>query len=270
MKKKLPLLLVVLLCVATLLSACSTNVAANRGRNINSINHRGYVDAPENTLSAFRLSREMGFSMVECDVSFTKDGVPVLLHDSTINRTSNGKGNIRDLTLDEVKQYDFGSWKDAQYAGEQIPTFDEFLQLCKQLDIHPYVEIKSGATESEVDTLAELAKIYTIEMTWISFDFEILAQLAKIFPNGRFGYLVHFVTFLALERILLISTDTNYVFADCFYVTLTNTQIELCEQNAIPVEIWTLNNERKIADVHPYISGITSDTCNAQSIFAKL
>ena len=80
-----------------------------------SINHRGYsAEAPENTLAAFRMSKEMGFDAVECDVRFTKDGVPVLLHDEKVDRTSNGKGKIGDLTLEQVRKLDFGSWKSAE------------------------------------------------------------------------------------------------------------------------------------------------------------
>ena len=270
MKKKFVAFLALIVCVACVLCACSTNSAANRGRKINSVNHRGYEDAPENTLSAFRLSAEKGFSMVECDVSFTKDGVPVLLHDKSVNRTSNGKGNIRDLTFDQVRQLDFGSWKGEQYAGEKIPTFNEFLQLCSELSLHPYVEVKGGAAESEVELLAELVQELGIAVTWISFEYDILQQLAQIFPQGRFGYLVHFVTDFVIEKILGISTGENYVFADCYYLTLTNSQIAFCQEKSVPVEVWTLNSEKRIAEIHPYVSGITSDSLNAEKIFAEL
>jgi hypothetical protein len=108
--------------------------------NVNSVNHRGYnTIAPENTLPAYQLSRKMGFTMVECDVQFTSDDVAVLLHDATIDRTSNGTGNINDLTWAEVQQYDFGSWKSADYTGTRIPSFAEFIQLCKYLGLKAYV-----------------------------------------------------------------------------------------------------------------------------------
>ena len=77
-----------------------------------SVNHRGYsAIAPENTLPAYRLSKEKGFRYVETDVSFTSDGVPVLLHDASIDRTSDGTGKIAEMTFEQVRQYDFGSWK---------------------------------------------------------------------------------------------------------------------------------------------------------------
>ena len=98
-------------------------VSMDYDRSVKGVNHRGYSTvAPENTLPAYVLSRKMGFQYAECDVSFTSDGVPVLLHDSTIDRTSDGSGSIGSLTLEEVRQYDFGSWKGEQYAGTKIPT----------------------------------------------------------------------------------------------------------------------------------------------------
>ena len=70
------------------------------------ITHRGGI--PENTLSAFRLSKSDGASGIEVDLTFTKDGHPVLLHDDTVDRTSNGHGRVKDLTLEELRELDFG------------------------------------------------------------------------------------------------------------------------------------------------------------------
>ena len=95
-------------------------------QNVISIAHRGYSSvSPENTLVSYKNAKRHGFNFVECDISFTKDHKPVLLHDGSVDRTSNGKGVIEDLTLDEVKYLDFGSWKDAKYKGEKIPTFED-------------------------------------------------------------------------------------------------------------------------------------------------
>lgn len=72
----------------------------------NKISHRGGY--PENTFSAIRLSKKRGFKIVEVDVEYTKDGYPVLLHDVTVDRTSNGTGHIRDMTFAQVRELDFG------------------------------------------------------------------------------------------------------------------------------------------------------------------
>ena len=143
--------------------------------NVRSINHRGYcLEAPENTLSAYKLSARKGFRYVECDVSFTSDNIPVLLHDNTINRTSNWTGTIGELTLEQVKQYDFGSWFSPNYTGEKIPTFEEFIALCRKLGLHPYIEIKSvsGITEDHIKSIVNIVKRYGMKdkVTYISFE----------------------------------------------------------------------------------------------------
>lgn len=89
------------------------------------IAHRGaFVEAPENTLKSFKLAMEMGADMIELDVRLTKDRKVVVIHDDTIDRTSNGSGAVRDYTLDELKQFDFGE-------GEKIPTLEEVFELIK-------------------------------------------------------------------------------------------------------------------------------------------
>ena len=166
--------------------------------------HRGYNSvAPENTLSAFKLAAEMGYRYVECDIQFTKDGVPMILHDTTVTRTSNvasvemelfgaKKRKLSELTFDEVRQLDFGSWKSTDYAGEKIPTFQEFLQLCQQYGLHPYIELKSDGNYS-----GKLRDLYNIvasmnmqnQVTWISFDINLLNSMKKISPTAELGWL---------------------------------------------------------------------------------
>ena len=118
--------------------------------NVKAINHRGFsTEAPENTIPAYIMSKNKGFTYVEADVSFTSDGVAVLLHDATIDRTSDGTGNISSMTYEYALQYDFGSWFSAEYAGVKIPTFTEFVTLCKRLGLHPYIELKSNGSYTQ-------------------------------------------------------------------------------------------------------------------------
>ena len=98
----------------------------NYDLNVKAINHRGYsYESPENTIPAYIMSKDKGFTYVEGDVAFTKDNVAVLLHDNTIDRTSNGSGKITDFYYQELLQYDFGSWFSSEYEGVKIPTFKE-------------------------------------------------------------------------------------------------------------------------------------------------
>jgi glycerophosphoryl diester phosphodiesterase len=95
--------------------------------------HRGAMQThPENTIPAFRAAVEAGAHMIEFDVWLTKDNEMVVLHDPSVDRTTNGTGKVSDLTLAEIKKLDAGSRKALQFAGERIPTLEEVL------DIMPY------------------------------------------------------------------------------------------------------------------------------------
>ena len=106
--------------------------------------HRGAMDThPENTLAAFREAVRLGAHMIELDVRMTKDGHLVILHDEKVDRTTNGTGKISELTLDQVKHLDAGSWKSELFAGETVPTLKEALAVMPE-NIWLNVHIKGG------------------------------------------------------------------------------------------------------------------------------
>ena len=112
--------------------------------------HRGYSEVyPENTMLSMRKALEMDIDMVEMDLHMTADGEIILMHDHTVDRTTNGTGLIREKTLQEICALDAGSWKNQQFAGEKVPTFREFLELMAdypQIEIN--VELKDYPHES--------------------------------------------------------------------------------------------------------------------------
>jgi glycerophosphoryl diester phosphodiesterase len=116
--------------------------------------HRGAMDThPENTLAAFHEAVRLGAHMIEIDVRMTKDGHLVILHDETVDRTTNGKGRISTLTIDEVKHLDAGNWKSEEFAGEKIPTLGEALAVMPQniwLNIHLKGGMKLGEMVARV------------------------------------------------------------------------------------------------------------------------
>jgi len=94
------------------------------------IAHRGAgMLAPENTLAAFRKALELGVDGIELDVMLCKSGEAVVIHDFTVDRTTDGHGQVKDLTLEELKRLDAGSWFDPRFAGERIPTLEEVFDL---------------------------------------------------------------------------------------------------------------------------------------------
>ena len=241
--------------------------------NVKSINHRGYnTEAPENTLSAFKLSARNGFEYVECDVSFTSDGIPVVLHDGSIDRTSNGTGNINSLTFDQVRQYDFGSWFSEEYTGEKIPSFEEFIALCRNLALHPYIEIKSSATytQEQINQLVSIVQRYGMagKVTYISFNATYLEYVKNTDANARLGYVVNDVTEAVITKAQELKTDTNEVFVDAGAGRLTQELIYLCINAGLPLEVWTVNSESSVKNLDPYVSGVTSDNVHAgKSLF---
>ena len=126
----------------------------------NLICHRGAASAPENTLPAIELAIEQGYKHIEIDLEFTSDNVCVLLHDTSIDRTSDGTGKIYDMTYEDALQYDFGSWKSPEYAGTKIPKLEEALLLCKRHNVCLQLDIASTAkTNINIDNLTEMLNV---------------------------------------------------------------------------------------------------------------
>lgn len=245
-------------------------------REIKCVAHRGYSStAPENTLVAYRLARQLGFLYAECDVSFTKDSVAVLLHDTTIDRTSNGSGAIADLTYEELLQYDFGSWKGSAYAGEKIPTFEEFIALCKEIGLHPYIEIKNDGetyTQEQVQALVAIVEKYDMQddCTWISFSLDYLAYVKNVDGTARLGYVSSkTITQSMINSVLALKTDENEVFLDISYNMLNENNVMLAALNGIPLETWTVDSTNEIKNRPKYISGYTSNKLVATDTLVK-
>lgn len=114
---------------------------------IKNISHRGYnSEAPENTIEGFALAKKRGYDYLECDLQFTSDNVPVIIHDSTINRTSNGTGSVSAMTYSQLLAYNFGypSKFGDKYQNVKIPNFHKLVEFCHISGMVPYVEIKAN------------------------------------------------------------------------------------------------------------------------------
>src|SRR5438067_2355598 len=126
------------------------------------IAHRGgSLEAPENTLAAFRHAIELGMRYVELDVQMSRDGELVVIHDETVDRTTGGHGPVARLTFEELHRLDAGSHFGPEYAGERIPILREVLELCADAGVGVVVEIKSpslypGMVEKVVALIGEM------------------------------------------------------------------------------------------------------------------
>jgi len=152
--------------------------------------HRGAsAYAPENTLAAFNLAFEMGADGIELDVTLTKDGVPVVIHDDTVDRTTNGHGAVKAMTLEEIKQLD-ASYKFEKYRGEKIPTLAEVLRAVGKRGI-VNIELKSTTLKTdgvEAATLAVIQDTGTLDNVIISsfnpFALQRMFALEPRLPRG--------------------------------------------------------------------------------------
>lgn len=242
----------------------SVGNSADYDKTVKAVAHRGYSTiAPENTLPAYKLAKEMGFFYVECDVRLTSDGIPVLLHDASINRTSNGTGNIASLTWSQVQTYDFGSWKSADYAGTKIPSFEQFIVLCRNIGLHPYIEISKWATftETQVRGLVDTVKSLGMEkkVTWISFSEVYLGYVKSYDENARLGFIVETADASNISKAQALKLATNEVFIDANMTNVSDSSCESCASTDTPLEVWTVDDAATIINANPYITGFTSD-----------
>jgi glycerophosphoryl diester phosphodiesterase len=155
--------------------------------------HRGAkAYAPMNTIPAFELAVEQGADGVELDVWLSKDGYPVIIHDDTVDGTTDGHGSIQEKTLAEIKALDAGNYFDAKFAGTRVPTLDEvFEAVGKKLIIN--VEIKSNETRREgiEQVVADCLTRHNMQRRVIisSFDPRVLKTFREVMPDVPIGYL---------------------------------------------------------------------------------
>lgn len=150
------------------------------------IAHRGGARyAPENTLAAFAHGAAAGAEMLECDVQLTADGQVVVIHDETLERTTNGYGDVGTRTLAELRELDAGN-------GERIPTLQELIDLAREADVELLVELKSPARypglEEHVLSLLE-GSSYLDRTVLQSFDWDSLRRVRQLSPLARLGAL---------------------------------------------------------------------------------
>ena len=169
------------------------------------IAHRGFSSAaPENTLAAFDLALESGFGHIELDAQLTADGVPVVIHDPNVDRTTDGSGVVAEAALADLVKLDAGSWFpnafERGYVGQRIPTLDEVLNRYKGR-AHLYLELKSEHPDLPA-TVADLLKRrgwlgvaandpHTAPgITMISTHLEQLGRSQELLPEVRHGWIV--------------------------------------------------------------------------------
>jgi glycerophosphoryl diester phosphodiesterase len=162
------------------------------------IAHRGAnAFAPENTLPAFLKAHELGATWVEFDVMLAACGEAIVIHDDTLDRTTDGIGNVCDHPYSYLKTLDAGSWFSLEFANTRIPTFQEVIKLLQQQKMAANVEIKAVPGQEEavvIKVLEDIRQHWTADMLpplISSFSMPILYHVRKLAPNALIGVLIH-------------------------------------------------------------------------------
>lgn len=158
--------------------------------------HRGAAGhRPENTMVSFRYALELGATGIETDVQMTRDGHLVLIHDESLQRTTGSPAWVKDVTLEELRQLEAGSWYDEKYRGERIPTLEELLELVRQAESRVVLnlELKNGLIQyPELERkVIEAVRAYALsEQTVISsFNHYSLVECKALAPEIKTGIL---------------------------------------------------------------------------------
>ena len=212
--------------------------------------HRGFSGKyPENTLLAFQKAIEAGADGAELDVQLTKDGEVVIIHDETIDRTTDGKGYVVDYTYDELSKFDASYIYRGQMGFNKIPTLREYFELVKDLDFVTNIELKTGINEylGIEEKVYDLIKEFKLEKKVIisSFNHFSVLRMKKIAPELKYG-------FLSEDWIINAGAYTASHDVQCYHPRFNNLIPEVVEElkkNGLEINTWTVNKEEDIRDL---------------------
>jgi len=209
--------------------------------------HRGASRiAPENTMQAFKLAQKIGADGIETDVQLTKDGVPVLIHDESLKRTTNGSGFVYQYTYEQLKNLDAGSWFSSKFQDETIPTLETFLRWIQNTSLSLNLELKNNVVEyPEIESIVQdqLSQFNMETRTVISsFNAESVRRYHDLFPEAQTALLLSKRVKDPLARVR--ETGANSLHAK--YSTVTKRFVKTCHDNGIPIRIYTVNRPSRI------------------------
>ncbi len=166
------------------------------------IAHRGYsAIAPENTMASFQAALTESLWGVEFDVRLSAEGIPVIIHDPTVDRTTHGTGKVAESSIAQLQSLDAGSWFDPEFAGETIPSLEQAIALFSPTEIKLYVELKADCNWSAtaIPNLLQILTSVRDRCIIASFDHNLLARIKEKASDLRVGYGISSQTQYCLE-----------------------------------------------------------------------
>ncbi len=224
--------------------------------------HRGLSSvAPENSLEAFRQAAKHNYYALECDVHCTTDGKWVIIHDHMLQSMAKEKGDVKTMSYEEklskIKYTNGANIKDYPDAG--IILVEEFIEICKEANIRPMIEVKDKRVAKVLDLL-NIIREYEIEesVILISFHKEILREFRRLSPNMELWYLMHGITD---EKILESIENNNGVAFEAARGVRQPEMIQKIHDNGLTAACWTVDTKELLNKVVSY--GVKYVTTNA-------
>lgn len=210
--------------------------------------HRGVSGLyPENTMAAFQAALEAGADGIELDVQMAKDGKLVIIHDETVDRTTDGSGYVKDMTYDELAKLDAGSWFAAAGAGETIPELEAVFQWASKAgnELLINVELKNDLIEypGMEEKVVELLERYGLEKRIIlsSFNAESIGRVRELHPALQTGYLIAGMPEDVLETAKRIGANSIH----CEEVFALSEFGREAQKAGFPLRVYTVNDETR-------------------------
>lgn len=228
------------------------------------IGHRGASGyCPENTMASYYKAIEIGVDFLEVDIHLSKDGVLVVHHDPTLERTTNGKGNLRDYTAAELLKLDAGSWFHSRFKNERIPLLSEVLKTFLSDDIGILIEIKHPSLYPGIEKkLAEelvkcsVGSIGKNKVMIHSFDLNSMRNFHNLLPDIPVGLLIK--RRISDQKLKEISEFASFVNPK--QTMLNQNLITRIQKRGMKVFTWTVNNKKQIKLFNQMeLDGIISD-----------
>jgi len=219
---------------------------AERDRPLN-LAHRGAsAYAPENTLAAFRLAAEMGADGLEIDAKLSRDGAIVIMHDATVDRTTNGSGRVSDLTLGQLKSLDAGSKFCSKFAGERVPILDEVIdavgdRLIANIELTNYTSRRDGLEERVVEFVNRNGLVHRVLIS--SFSPLSLRQVKRAAPHLVCGLLYPAGGAVFLRRAWLARIVPGLEARHPHFSLVDAASVRRFHRRGQKVHTWTVNEE---------------------------
>ncbi len=217
-------------------------------RKVDNVAHRGATGyAPENTIAAFDKAVEMKADYIEIDVQRSKDGELVIIHDTTVDRTTDGTGKVKELTLEQLRALDAGSFMGEQFKGEKIPTFEEILDRYHG-KVGILIELKApelypGMEESVAQELKErnLDHPQNEKIIIQSFNFESMKKMNQLLPKVPIGVLTSSITDTSEQALKEFSAYADYF--NPHYGIVTKDLVDQVHSLGMKISSWTVRSQ---------------------------